>query len=42
MFFDSIGIAIEDSTPAWIAYENSKKMGIGTELDMYRGRRLWD
>jgi ornithine cyclodeaminase/alanine dehydrogenase-like protein (mu-crystallin family) len=41
IFFDTIGIALEDSIPAWIAYSNAKKMGLGTEVDMYGGLRAW-
>jgi alanine dehydrogenase len=41
ILFDSIGIAVEDATPAWLAYSNATKMGLGTEVDMYQGLKAW-
>jgi alanine dehydrogenase len=41
ILFDSIGFAVEDSIPAWVAYSNAKKMGLGTEIDMYQGLKVW-
>lgn len=38
---DSIGLAIEDAAVAKVAYVNARKIGLGVEVDMFKGLRLW-
>lgn len=41
IYFETAGVAFEDAIPAKIAFSNAEKMGLGTQIDMYAGQKVW-